>query len=271
MYHTDCKRRWSGIALGIWLLLLPVVRTMAGETHHFLQLGSSFGRMSVTTDQLKQFQQTYNQVNSRYQVNGLSGFDNVEGLGWEVGYRHQGRWNFCLSTGVFNLSKKDAASYSNGDSRTIEMEIRQYFLEYHHQVVQTRDLFFDLFVSFFFHRKIHLTSYYNGSLSYPKPKTITGKYQSNPIFATDVGVTVGLIFQPVLLSLRFYYPVYSNGKKTLIRDSNPEKVAAGVDAFPADYEAFVYLNTYTPMTGQIDGWKIMLNIQLLLEIFKKKK
>ncbi len=266
--HKISRNLPAGSVLGFLLLLGTVL--FAGESHHYVQLGSSFGRVTFQSSQLQKFKETYNMVNSRYQVNELAGFQNAEGLGWEAGYRHAGTWSFSITAGVLNFSKKDASNFSNGDSRTIELELKQYFLEFHQQLFRTRDFFADVFLTTFLHRKIYINSAYNGYVTNTKPKTITGKYQSQPIFATDLGIAVGLIFQPMLLSLRFYYPVYSNGKNTLIRDPNPEKAALGVDAFPADYEAFVYLNDYTPMTGEIDGWKLLLNINLLIEMFKKK-
>lgn len=249
------------------LLLLLLSGSLSAQ--HYLLLGTGFSRLSYKSDQLDRFTSTYNQVNAAYLVQSLKEFRGAEGINWEVGYRHVGRWTFSVLAGTQNYSKKNIAQFSNGEIRTMELQINQLLLQYRHQLLEFDDIFFEGVATFYFNRRLKMESAYTGDQGKPTVKTISGIYKSNPETAIDIGASIGIDLDPVLLTGKILLPLYTGGKSDFLMDDNADKQTAGTAAFPADYEQFVRSSHYPAVNSHIDGWKILMNIDLAISFTKK--
>jgi hypothetical protein len=232
---------------------------------HYLTAGAGFNAMMYGSKDLDHFKATYNLVNGPNLRAPMKGFDAGVGLRLEAGYRRLGRWCMALLAGWQNYGGKDAAHFGNGEVRSLELKSTHFFVEY--ELGWARKKFFVTgLVAVFFNRKSTLESEYHGQSS-DIQNPLTGTYKSDAHLATDLGIAVGILKEPIFLIGKLTYPIHTGGQSNLLEDRHPEKIADGFNFFPDDFEKYVNRQAYKGVASDIDGLKIVITVAVAIPIY----
>jgi len=229
---------------------------------HYFTLGIGFSGAVLKSDDLNRFKDTYNLVNSPSLAKYMRGIDGAVGLRWEVGYRYMGRLGIAVLAGLQNYISKDAATYQNGETRSLELDMNSLFVEW--ELGHTRNQFFiNGVITLFLNRKLILESKYSDTT---KKEPLSGVYSSDATISTDLGIAIGIIRRQIILSGKITYPIFTGGKSSVLRDKRLEKIADGIDIFPADYADYCFEKTYDGVASDIDGLKVLVTIAFAIPL-----
>lgn len=231
---------------------------------HYITLGLGFSGAFYDSEDLSRFKGTYNSVNNPYLAKYMQGIGRAVGFRWEFGYRHIDRIGTAVLIGMQNYTSKDAAQYQNGEVRNLELEMNNLYVEF--EIGHTHSIFFvnGLF-TFFFNRKLILESTYLGPMS---ESPLDGTYIGDTSVSTDMGITIGIFKEPIIITGKISYPIFIRGGSTVLQDKRIEKVENGTDIFPNDYVDYCYGKTYDGVASDIDGLKILVTIAFAIPLKK---
>ena len=98
---------------------------------------------------------------------------------------------------------------------------------------------------------------------------LNGTYHSKTSVSADVGIAIGVVKEPFLLTGKLMYPVFTGGRSNVLQDKTAEKIATGTDVFPSDYVAYCFDKNYDGMASNIDGFKILVTLAVAIPIHIK--
>ena len=229
---------------------------------HYFTFGVGFSGAFFKSEDLDHFKDTYNLVNSSSLAKYMRGIDGAVGLRWEVGYRYMGGLSTSVLIGLQNNTSKDAATYQNGETRSLELDMNGLFVEW--ELGQARNQFFiNGLITLFLNRKLILESKYSDTT---KKEPLSGVYSSDATISTDLGIAIGIIRRQIILSGKITYPIFTGGKSNFLKDKRLEKIADGIDTFPADYADYCFGKSYKGVRSNIDGLKILVSIAFAIPI-----
>lgn len=236
-------------------LIFIVCKSQLGA-QHYITLGLGFSGVSYDSEDLGRFKETYNLVNSQRLARYMGGIGEALGLRWEGGYRYFGPLGLAVLLGIQNYTGTDAARYRNGDVRNLELEMNSLYVE--GEIGHTHTSFFvNGSLTFFFNRQLILESTYSGSMN---KSPLNGTYLGGSSVSTDLGIAIGIFKEPIIITGKISYPIYSKGESTVLQDKSIEKIENGTDIFPNDYADYTYDKTYDGVSSDIDGLKILVTV-----------
>ena len=245
------------------ILLIFIICKSQLWAQHYLTLGVGFSGMSLNSKDLDKFKETYNLVNGSNLALLMDGMGIVLGLRGEIAYRYLGKFGGSVSVGYQGYKGQDGVRYNNGETRNLTFKMNSMYLGCEYGI--TRNTFFvNGLVTTFFNRKILIDCVYSGPPEEVSRKTLNGNYSSDNSFSTDIGIVVGILRNPIILTAKITYPLYTGGKSNVLQDKN--KVAANKDVFPDDYVAYTYGEHYDGVACNIDGLKIMLTFIYAIQL-----
>lgn len=251
----------------MYKLILPVfllLTTHLLSQHHItLGIGVSFGYLD--SPELNSFNETYNFVNEAGLERPLKGYNGIEGLRWEIGYRYIRKFILGFSGGYQSHQGTDFAKYFNNESREIELKSSSFFLE-PEAGIKIREILLSGFLTFHFKRETDLTSAYFGPIEDIPTKSLNGVYSTESSSSIDIGASVGFIYAIFMFTGKFAYPIYTGGSENQLRDPHPQKIEDGIDTFPDDYVKYRNFEDYEGVRSNIDGFKIILSVSFALKI-----
>ena len=248
-------------------LFIALFLTCPAFAQHYVGFGVGFAGGPNNSDDLESFKESYNWVNDLGLTSPFDGFQLGLGLRPELNYRYWGKWTLAASAGYFRLVEKDFANFSDGASRQLELTTSSAFGEL--ELGRTFGYYFlSGIVSFYPGRISRLESNYLRPPEADDSIELNGSYKSERAWAADLGLHFGYLKAPVLLSVRLTYPVVTSGSELALIDGSTDKMNAGIAAFPSDYVNFVQGNSYDSISGDIDGFKIILGMAYSLQLFK---
>ncbi|MFQ5753128.1 MAG: hypothetical protein ACE5HI_14140, partial [bacterium] len=207
----------------------------------YLTIGTGFSTMLYDSKDLDRFKETYNLVNGLNLGTRMKGFGTGEGLRWQIGYRHFGRLSTAIVAGLQNYKGKDGARFQNGEARNLELKIKSFFVEFG-LGKDLKKFFVNGILSVYFNRKLTMESMYQGPTDTKNP--LTGTYKSDVPLATDLGIAVGVLREPMVIIAKITYPFYTGGKSNIMEDPNSEKIVDGFNFFPDNFMKFVNGEAY---------------------------
>ncbi len=252
-----------------WRLLFLIIFTFSPKlwAQQYLTLGMGYGGAFWSSEDLNLFRETYNFVNAYYLAERMRGFSPAVGARWEIGYRYLGRYCAAVLIGSQSYSGKDVAQYTNGEARRLDLRMRSLFIEC--ELGRTYEkLFISGVVTFYINRKMTLESVYSDVSSGESKKALDGIYEGAPSVSTDLGVALGYYKDPVIITCKITYPLFTGGGSSVLRDMGAEKVTQGTSVFPDDYEAYLYGMPYHGIRGDVDGLKILVTVAFAFQIKK---
>lgn len=231
---------------------------------HYITLGLGFSGVFYDSEDLDRFKETYNLVNNQSLSKVMQGIGEVVGLRWEGGYRYFGPLGLAVLLGIQNYTGKDAARYRNGDVRNLELEMNSLYVE--GELGHTHNAFFvNGSLTFFFNRQLILESTYSGSIN---KSPLNGTYLGSSSVSTDMGIAAGIFKEPIIITGKISYPIFTRGGSTVLQDKSIEKVENGTDIFPNDYADYTYGKTYDGVSSDIDGLKILVTVVYAIPLKK---
>ncbi len=231
---------------------------------HYITLGLGFSGAFYDSKDLDRFKETYNLVNKQSLSMFMQGIGEMVGFRWEGGYRYRGRLGIAVLVGTQNYIGKDAAQYRNGETRNLELEMNNLYVEC--EIGRTHKIFFlNGIVTFFFNRTLILESTYSGLMS---ESPLNGTYIGDTSVSTDMGIAIGIFKDPIIITGKITYPIFTRGGSTVLQDKRIEKVENGTAIFPNDYVDYCYSKTYDGIASDIDGLKILVTVAYAIPLTK---
>ncbi len=235
---------------------------------NYITVGAGVSGAFYNSDGLKQFKETYNLMNQNYLKQLMKGLSQPLGLRGEMAFRYfSENFNFAGLAGLHYYKIKDVAEFHNTESRYFEFKATSFYLEGEFGL-NFDGLFLNGVVTLFYNNGAKLKSEY----TFPPTteETITaldGTYKGESYYSTDLGISFGIVKEPIVLSLKVTYPVYTIGGSEVLRDNNSTKVTMGTDIFPDDYGAYLFSEPYDGIKSNIDGLKVLLTVAFVLPIW----
>lgn len=250
--------------ISIFLILISITPQLFSQ--RYIILGGGGTAAFYNSQDLKLFKDSYNSVYQRRLKKFMKGLRQPYGLRGEVGFRYFNSFDFALLAGIQNYSIKDVAEFHTGDSRYFELKMNSLFFE-GEMGHKFNNIFVNGVLTFFFNRKITLNSSYAGLTATPDTaKALDGNYKGDSSFSTDVGIVVGILKDPVILSCKITYPIYTAGGYNVLQDNSKEKITNGTNIFPDNYDAYLYREPYHGVKSNIDGLKILVTVVFALSV-----
>lgn len=251
------KRVFFQISLLFW--------AAAVHGQDYLTIGGGFSFAFYESESLKNFAVTYNEVNYGTLRQGFEGLKGGEGIRWEIGYRRFDRTTAAAIFGRQLYTRHDFASFTNGEERGLELKIESLFLE--GELGRSfKQFFVNGCLALHIHRRIQLDSEYSGLGGIEAKKPLTGLYESDTVFSTDIGLALGFYKRPVFLIVRIMYPVFTDGKFEVLRDRSTEKRENMTSVFPRDYQEYFDLGNYEGVPCNIDGLKLTMTFAFAIRL-----
>lgn len=246
-----------------FVLVLTISSSAAAQ--HFLTVGPGFALRVFKSEKLNHFTDTYNLDNFNSLATLLNGFDGSEGLRFEVGYRYWKHYTAAVSLGWMTFTRKDNATFTNNETRLLELKSNSFYLEY-----EAGRPFGDFFVNgvlaFFFNRNVKIEAAYFDANGRNFARRLNGNYRGATAFSGDLGIAVGMYRKPIFLVAKITYPFFATDKSDRLRDERTAKQEDGSALFPDDYINFKAREPYDGVPNDLDGLKISLTVMFSLEL-----
>lgn len=245
------------------------------QTQHYLTPGVGYSLAFFDSDDLELFKDSYNFINKpRGLLTQFHGLKQPVGIRFEMGYFHFGKLSTHAHIGFQNYVTKDFAEFDNHENRELILKLRSFFIE---GGIGPRfgKFFINGITTIYFHRKISLESIFNGPEDPQGVSPLDGEFQSTSSISTDFGIAVGINKDPIVLTLKITYPLFTGGSNDVLTDDNLAKVKAGTSLFPANFqtallslnpESELYGKPYDGIRSNIDGLKIIITLGVPLLI-----
>jgi len=248
------------------LMLFPAALYAQLIPQKYLTIGAGFSETLYDSKDLDRFEAEYNALFNDRLAKPFDGFGAAEGIRVEIGYRKVARWGHGVLAGAHFHTSRDGADFFNGDSRALELKLNELFVEY--QIGRTwNNVFVNAVCVFSFNRSFSLKSDYTAVAdTVVTDRTLTGTYKAGKSFSTDLGIAFGVLKEPMLLTAKISYPIYSGGKKKVFEDNDPNKIASGFEKFPAEYNNFLFGDDYKGIASDIEGLKILVTASIVIRL-----
>ncbi len=233
----------------------------------YVTVGAGASGAFYNSDGLKEFKKTYNLMNQNYLKQYMKGISQPLGLRGEIAFRYfTESFNFAGLAGLQYYTVKDVAEYHNTEARYFELKATSFFFESEFGL-NFDGLFINSVITFFHNSGVSIKSEY----SFPPTtdediKAMDGTYKGESFFSTDLGISFGIVKEPLVFSLKATYPVYAIGGSAVLRDKNSTKVTMGTDIFPDDYGAYLFSEPYDGIKSNIDGLKVLLTVAFVIPL-----
>lgn len=221
-----------------------------------------------SSDDLDLFKDTYNSFHRSFQfglIKGFSGLSQPVGIRLELGYHHFGKLAMFANVGFQNVFTKDFAEFDNFEERELILRQRSFLIE-GGIGPRIKQFFITGVFAVYFNKKLSLESSYRAPPDPEGANPLNGKYESNNTISTDFGISVGVNKDPVILTLKLMYPLFTGGKNEVLIDDNLAKIAAGTSVFPDNFESSFFNEPYKGIKSNIDGFKIILTLGIPLQV-----
>jgi hypothetical protein len=254
--------RWPWIFIVFLSYVLIIPRSWA---QHYLTLGAGYSAALLGSDDLNLFKDTYNGVFGLSLIQPMKGFDVSVGMRWEIGYRRWSKINMAFYLGSQNFSGTDQARFYAGE-RQFTLDVKTYFVEF--EAGRTiKKFFINGVLLVFFKRDVTLNSVYSTSEEESK-KALDGTFKGITAVSTDFGIALGYFKEPICLTAKITYPLFTGGGSRTLQDRSPDKMEEGTYIFPDDYEAYLFGEGYQGVKSNIDGLKFMVTVAYVFKIKK---
>lgn len=250
------------------MLLISIACKSQLWAQHYITAGMEFNSMILDSDGLDQFKETYNMVNEPYLARLMNGMGIVNGVRGEIGYRYLGRLGKSFAIGYERSIGKDGVRYHNGETRNLKLIMSSLYVE--GEIGHTHKRFFiNGLITAFLNRKISLESIYDGPPSEVAKKLLNGTYKCDTSISTDVGIVIGYFREPIILSTKITYPIFSRGGSDILMNEIEGEIATKSDKFPNDFIAYCNDDPYDGVAcDDIDGLKILISVAFAMQILK---
>jgi hypothetical protein len=251
----------------MYKIFLPVFLLLTTHlvSQHYITFGIGVEFGYFDSPELSSFNETYNYVNEPSLERQLKGYNGIEGLRWELGYRYIRKLIHGFTGGYQSFQGTDFAKFYNKESRKVELKNSSFFLE-PEAGIKIREILLSGFLTFHFKRETKLTSDYLGPIEDIPTKSLNGVYTTESSSSIDIGASVGFIYAIFMFTGRIAYPVYTGGSENQLRDPHPLKIDDGIDVFPDHYVKYLNFEAYEGVRSNIDGFKIILSVSFALKI-----
>ena len=251
----------------ITILLIILLLTLTGSSvyaQRYLTLSLGYSAALLGSDELNLFKDTYNGIWGPDLYRPLKGFGASVGIRWAVGYRRWAPINLGISVGSLNFSSTDEARFYNA-SRQFKLDVKTWFIDFE-AGKSFKKLFINGALSVCFKRDVTLQSVYSTAIE--EKQALDGTYTGLTAVSSDIGLVVGFFKEPVFISAKVTYPLFTGGGSRMLQDRSPEKLEEGTYIFPDDYEAYLYSEGYRGVKSNIDGLKILMMAEFAIKIDK---
>lgn len=252
--------------------MLPIIFILQSSSgaQHYITPGVGYGLGVYKSDELETFKNTFNQAGIEFGsmttiMKGLAHPFTLQGV---LGYRYIGKLTIYSNFGFQRLISKDFAEFAAiGGRITRNIRLKQSNLFFEGGIGPTfKKLFLAGTLTVFFNKK---TSIETESPTPPDSgKSLNGNYKGTASLSTDLGLAFGIHKDPIILSAKITYPLFSAGGSAVLTDSSPAKVKEGSSVFPSNYWDFSDPNLleYKGVNENIDGLKIMVILSFLFKV-----
>jgi hypothetical protein len=245
------------LILTIFLLCFSSV-----QSQHYITPTIGYSLAFFNSDGLDEFTETYNGFHRDFQfglLNEFKGLDKPVGIRLELAYQYFGKLAGFANFGFQNFVTTDFAEFDNREERKLELKQRSFFIE-GGIGPRLQQFFFTGIVAVYFSKRLSLESTYNLVEDPDQPLPLSGKYESDNTMSVDLGIAIGVVRDPLTLTLKLTYPVFTGGKNEVLSADNLAKMAAGTSVFPNNFDDFYFGDPYEGIMSNIDGLKIMFTI-----------
>ncbi len=193
----------------------------------------------------------------------MDGFNFSFGVRPVIGYRYFGKWNHAVLIGIQNSTAYDLADFSAGDRREFILKINSVFTDYEFGY-NWGSYFVNGAISLHFNRQTELKGKYK-TVETDSVNSLSGTYKGGTSFSSDVGIVFGYFNEPIILTAKITFPVYTGGESQLLKDSRTDKQTS---TFPKDYIKYSQGQSYPGVASNIDGLKIIISLSYAISISK---
>jgi len=251
----------------VFVLSIILIFITAVRSQHYITPALGYGISFAKSDDLELFKDWYNTINGERGISTyFKGLGNPVGLRAQIGYRHFGKWSSYAAIGYQNMVSKDYAIYFDKSSRNLVLSMKSIFVE-GGVGPRIKNLFFNGLLTVYIHRNVILESKYAGP---PDPEgrafPLNGEYRVDNTMAADFGIIFGIHKEPVVISAKITYPLFTGGGNEVLTDDSLQKVKAGTSIFPDDYDNYLYGEPFKGIAADIDGIKIIVTLAVALQI-----
>jgi len=214
------------------------------------------------SDDLDEFRDTYNRFHRDFQlglINEFGGLHLPVGIRLELAYQYFGKLVGYANFGFQSFITKDFAEFDNREERKLELKQRSLFIE-GGIGPRLKQFFIAGIFTVYFNKNLSLESTYNFVEDPNQPYPLTGKYESDKTISADFGIAFGFVKDPITLTLKIAYPLFTGGKNEFLKDDNLAKITAGTSVFPNNFDDSHFGDPYKGIESNIDGLKMMFTI-----------
>ncbi len=247
------------------IFFILCLSTLNLQAQNYLTFGVGFSAAFFDVDELLTFRDTYNRVNFDNLSELMGTLNGGEGLRFEAGYRHHGRFSRALLVGWQATTRRTNARFNNNENRVLQMDVRNLYSEIELSRGWRR-WFFGGVTTFAFKRHVELKAEYAGAQGAEATKRLNGTYEADASLSGHIGVLAGFKRRRIFLTLKVLYPVFATDTSDRLRDESPDKVLTGTDVFPDDFISFWAKEPYEGVPNKISGVFVTMNIAFALEI-----
>jgi len=230
----------------------------------FLTVGLGLGAGFLGSDDLTHFKTTYNYVNEPWLFSPLKGFGGAMIFRVELAYRKFGPKNMTFLVGWQRYKNRDVSQYNNGDMRQLELNMNGPYVDFEMGRTFKRHYIINGVFTLFLNRKVSLKSNYQGD----EKAGFIGKYEGFVPIAFDLGVVLGVYKDPVFLTCKITYPLFTGGGSTNLYNPTIAQSQSDTPVIPSDYYNYVYGMGYEGIKSNIDGLKILITGAVVLKMFR---
>lgn len=247
--------------LMVFIFMMGIIPQICAQK--YITLGMGYGTAFVGSDDLSRFKETYNWIFSQDLARPLEGFGGSMMFRGEIAYRVFGPWNKSFIFGWQSIKNRDVAKFLNYDLRQLELKMKGIFLECEVGRTFKKKYFANGVITLFLNRKVTLECQYSGYEALDLKYDFSGTYEGFVPVSADLGFVVGIIGDPLILSCKITYPLYTGGASVDLRDETAAARGKYV-IFPDNYETYLSGTAYRGAKSNIDGLKILITASFIL-------
>ena len=243
------------------------------QSQHYIAPSVGYSLGFFNSDDLVLFKDSYNSFQRSYESGLLKGFSALNqpvGIRLELAYLYFGKIAGFANFGFQNFGAKDFAEFSNRTERKLELSQSSFFIE--GGIGPRINQFFVAGIfTVYLSKKLSLESTDNVIYPPDQPNPLDGTYKTDKTISADIGMAFGVVKDPITLTFKITYPLFTGGKNSILVDDNLAKISAGTSVFPADlYEVLSTLDpesddygkSYQGIRSNIDGFKIIVTLSV---------
>ncbi len=233
----------------------------------FLTVGLGLGAGFLGSDELTNFKTTYNYVYGPYLFNPFKGFGGAMVFRVELAYRKFGPQNMTFLLGWQKYKNRDVAEFAAEDAflRQLELNMNGPYADFEMGITYKRRYILNGVISLFMNRKVSIKSDYEGG---EQKADLIGTYEGFVPFALDLGVVLGVYRDPIFLTCKITYPLFTGGGATALYDPAIARSQNDTPIIPSDYYDYFSGGGYEGVKSNIDGLKIIITMSVVAKMFR---